>query len=137
MITMTEQTIGIWFMPIQPKQDWLAAATELEPGRLYQLDYRFRYHKDDKFFDSKDEKNWYTMTVHSTREHVIALIRRVANSLLGVGADGPLTEVLNEGTQEEFMEKFMHLPFVQARPATAKEIADMDKREGEERAQAN
>ena len=30
-------------------------------GSQWIMEYRFRYYKDDKVFDSKDVKNWYKM----------------------------------------------------------------------------
>lgn len=42
-----------------PGGDFLAAieAVEDEPG--FKIQYRFRYHKDDEVWDSKDIKKWY------------------------------------------------------------------------------
>jgi hypothetical protein len=59
MITVDEHTVAIWYLQTTSTQDWTAALRELEPEAKYELTYRFRYYKDDKAFESEDEKHWY------------------------------------------------------------------------------
>jgi hypothetical protein len=41
-------------------QDWLGGLAKQEDGKWI-LRCRFRYYNDDKAFDSKDHKDWYTV----------------------------------------------------------------------------
>ena len=48
---------GIWY--VQGKDcDWMGSLSKQDDKVV--LEYRFRYYKDDRAFDSKDTKNWYT-----------------------------------------------------------------------------
>ena len=53
MIEFNEDIKGIWCAAFEGG-DYLLA---LYPSKIV---FRFRYHKDDKIFDSKDKKSWYT-----------------------------------------------------------------------------
>lgn len=115
MITIHEKTVGIWFIGISDKQDWLAGLTEVEPDSKYLLQYRFRYHNDDKIFDSKDKKNWYEGTVSGTRNYCLLSLRNVAQELALRAGGQTVYEILNEGNMEDFMRRFQDMPFAFAR----------------------
>lgn len=66
MIVLDEKIVGVWFVGYE-KTDLLAAIRELKRDEEYELTFRFRYHKDEKIFDSKDEKHWSRGLVHGTR----------------------------------------------------------------------
>lgn len=112
-MVINEKTVGVWFMPITETQDWMATVREVEPDARYELVYRFRYYKDDKAFDSQDEKNWYKATATGTRAYVLAGIRMAA-SMMAEHAIGKLYEIIND-------RKFMDAPFVFARQVSKEE----------------
>jgi hypothetical protein len=117
MITFDEKIVGIWFLgTVNGHQDWLAALRELEPDRRYELTYRFRYHDDDKVFDSKDRKNWYRGEIANTRAFAIAGIREAVRQLASASDGKPCELMMNEERDvEKFFLEFEKLPFVFAR----------------------
>jgi hypothetical protein len=131
MITITEKTIGIWFLQCTKTQDWNAAlewdseeAMKAEVGDM-KFTYRFRYyapidrHSDDpnNVFSGKDKKNWYSgVFTGKSKEAVIIQIREMANQLITkLHAVGELYEILNEGDVDNFMKKFMQQPWAHGR----------------------
>jgi hypothetical protein len=122
MITITDKTIGLWYLDTIPgKQDWLAAITEIVPDSQYELVYRFRYYKDDKAFDSEDIKNWFRVAITGTKAYTIASMREVAKTMLSKST-GKLSEILNEGDTDKFMQKLMDSDFAYAKMATPQEV---------------
>jgi hypothetical protein len=82
---------GIWFVGWDGC-DWMACIRKAN-GK-WRLDYRFRYHKDDKAFDSKDEKSWYSAEPKDGNgekglEDLIAGVHEVSKAI----ADSQNTEV--------------------------------------------
>jgi hypothetical protein len=51
---------GFWFCGMDG-MDWLAVVIKQGDG-AWEAIWRFRYHKDDKHFDSNDEKLWYRIS---------------------------------------------------------------------------
>jgi hypothetical protein len=47
--------------------DWLGYVCK-QPGEPWRFEYRFRYHVDDKAFDSEDRKSWYAFTARDPQE---------------------------------------------------------------------
>lgn len=112
MIEFSEDTIGIWFVGL-PKGDWLASVfTEDDKPCLI---YRFRYHVDDKAFDSDDEKNWYRLAPKGAGgvDKLVETVRFIAGSM-AAGADTEVYELMREdfGDTGAFMEEFRKAPFV-------------------------
>jgi hypothetical protein len=115
MMNLDEKVVGVWAVEtISGYQDWMAMIREIEPDVKYELKYRFRYHKDDKVFDSEDTVSGYQGELSGTRSYVIALFRCIAKSM-EAKADGDLYELMNEGDYKAFVRKFMELPFVYVR----------------------
>ena len=114
MIEFSEDTIGIWFVGL-PDSDWLASIF-MEDGKAC-LVYRFRYHVDDKAFDSKDEKNWYRMEPASAEEgdldKLLEVVRSIAG-LMAVKGDTQVYEIMMENFDDmaAFLEEFRKAPFV-------------------------
>lgn len=74
-LTESSYIVGIWFSsdPITGN-DWLCTAIrDPEHPTRFKASSRFRYVKDDKIFDSEDEKSWadFTSQDHATEEDVI------------------------------------------------------------------
>lgn len=127
-IELNEKTVGIWFMPLEEKQDWLASITEIEPDKKYQLVYRHRYHKDDKAFDSEDEKSWYKATIAGTRAYVLGTFREFVKVLHSQthNCDAPC-EIMNDGDYDAFVKKLQDAPFVYVRQASKEEVEQFRK----------
>jgi len=106
-----ESMVGIWFVTI-PNGNMLAALHRVAE-RTYKLTYRFRYYKDDRAFDSADEKNWYSGTLSNADESYITDRISKAMATLRVSTRGEYHELLR-GTKtfEEFKAEFFKLPFV-------------------------
>jgi len=65
MIELNDKTRvhGFWFCGMDGI-DWLAVVIKQGDG-AWEAIWRFRYHKDDKHFDSNDEKMWYRISPQS------------------------------------------------------------------------
>lgn len=112
-IELTESVIGVWNASFTGG-DWLAAASHIEDDRIA-IKYRFRYHADDKTFDSKDVKHWYTAEVTDPTEDVIKVIRTMAKCVCDrEGGDTLYYELLRSecASFEAFMELFIAAPFI-------------------------
>lgn len=110
-IQLDDKIVGIWFLETMPGQDWMASLREIEPDKKYELVYRFRYHKDDKPFDSADEKSWYSGKVEGTRQYAILGLREAGKQMERV-ATGKLYEYLNDKGFDDFWKRFQDAPFV-------------------------
>jgi hypothetical protein len=76
MIEIHEKTyiLGFWFCE-DPKtlNNWLYAVVKNPEDNHWRCNYRFRYSKDDKIWDSDDEKSWWKMKIplKETEESII------------------------------------------------------------------
>jgi hypothetical protein len=114
MIELDEKIVGMWFLYLSEKSDWMLAVREITAEEKYEVVFRFRYYKDDKAFDSDDKKNWYKGTVSGTRAYVIASLRAAAQ-LIATTAIEPLYELLNERGIDQFMRELQDAPFAHVR----------------------
>jgi len=112
-VILDETIYGLWFIEIpEHGQDWLGSIKRNDDG-TYTMNYRHRYYKDDKIFDSEDEKSWYKAT--DTLEKLLDCVEITKDSATRFfGADNiRITSLLKEGkTFDEFMAEFHMLPFV-------------------------
>ncbi len=116
MITLTERTLGIWFVTIGEEADWLGSVWKTDEG--YEIAYRFRFYVDDKTFDSEDKKNWYKSEISKDSADDAKMIKTMRDiaEILWVAGGGKRYEVMMEsGGIDEFMEEFQKLPFVSAK----------------------
>lgn len=62
--------------------DWLAVMWRDDDGP-WTFQYRFRYHEDDKVFDSKDRKSWYEVKIpgDEPEDEVLGKLNLVARTL--------------------------------------------------------
>lgn len=124
MITLDEKVVGIWFLTTTPTQDFLATIREIKPEEEYELVYRFRYIKDEKPFDSDDEKHWYRGVTTGTKNFVVKGFREVLRQMKEVGgAVGEVYELLMNEEKDiaAFMREFEKAPFVYVRQASKEE----------------
>jgi hypothetical protein len=111
-VNVTKQLVGIWFLALTEKSDWLCSLTEVELEKVYEISYRFRYYEDDEVFESKDRKSSYRAEVHSTRSYAIACIRSIADGMKKAGASGEVDELLmHKGDIDRFMKELSDKPW--------------------------
>lgn len=122
MLTLDEKkTIGIWYVPTLPTQDWMATLSRADDGG-FDIDYRFRYYGKevnggDPFLD-EDEKRWYHGHDTATDESkAIANMRFVAQNLASV-AGVECDEVLMNRNMEQFMAQLKTKPWIHMKTAT-------------------
>ena len=60
VIEENDYILGFWFAEAGNGDDWLMIL--LRRGKKYIGEYRFRYKKDDKIFDSEDKKSFYSFS---------------------------------------------------------------------------
>jgi hypothetical protein len=116
LLNIDEKTVGIWFLALTDDCDWMCGVSETEPEKKYQINYRFRYHKDDKVFDSADEKSSYGVKASCTRSFAIATVRHIASEMKAKGAIGEIDELLmQDGDVDRFLKEFRDKPYVYIR----------------------
>ena len=117
-VEFTENTIATWFVAYgDGSADWQMTVTRKDDGS-FDIVYRFRYYKDNKAWDSQDEKNWYRYTAKPGEKQATVMqnCRKVAAEVARV-QHGQLWEHVRgrDETLVSFMRRFMKLPFVHAR----------------------
>ena len=112
-IESTKDTIGIWYIKIGDDQDWMAGLTKVEDGLM--LQYRFRHYKDDKVWDSKDEKSWYEGVLHHPLETVLPVIRALVEHMRELDGEIPEEDcyelMMGDSGLDIFMTRLSQLPF--------------------------
>src|SRR5882724_407349 len=125
MIEINENIIGLWFASIEKGTgDLMAALSRRKDGAL-ELNYRFRYYRDEKVWDSKDKKSWYHAVLKGEDvEHVLKTMRTMfAMSQMRNGANPLGYYELLRGTMtpKEFMEKLAKSHFAHVQRLSEKE----------------
>ena len=110
MIIADENLHYIWAHQI-PGGDYLGAYRTLPNGKA-ELVWRFRYHVDDKTFDSKDTKNWYRL--ESEDPERLLWYQKELMRIARANFNTPVHEIAREepgdaGTQR-MMDEFTVLP---------------------------
>lgn len=116
MIEFTEGSyiVGLWFASCPKTNDnWMCCVqrSSENPNRYYGT-YRFRYNKDDKIFDSDDEKSWqsFQSKFDETEEAVIKSINDIHDV---IGLKYPEKDfLLIQGGVEKFLEKARTVPWM-------------------------
>lgn len=120
---ITERSIGIWQCALQDG-NWLAHLGRDEQGFLV-LDYRFRWYRDDKVWESQDVKRWYRVkskNVNEPVEAIIELVRTLQKGLAAMNAQGQGWEILRGGrTVEEFTDLLTSMPGTHTQTLPAKD----------------
>lgn len=80
-----------------------------------EIEYRFRYFEDDKVFDSKDRKSYWSGTVTADKQNAVLYMREMIKQL----APGPWDEILmGPGGQEAFIKELMSKEWANAQQHT-------------------
>lgn len=115
MIELTGDTRALWYVEL-PGGNWTATLAKAEGEDQAKIQFRFRWFKDAKVWDSDDKRSFYTATTGGDIEKAVANTRRTiaAMKLIGAGQSWELLRGTAE-SMEEFSERLLALPFVQGR----------------------
>ena len=94
--------------------DWMASVW-MEDGSPI-LAYRFRYHADDKNFDSKDEKHWYELTSEeeNSPDSIVETVRYLAKNMADIAGTEVYEFMMADfDSLDDFMEEFRKAPFIE------------------------
>lgn len=112
LFEVTPKLVGLWFLGVTETSDWLCGVTEVVPEEKYTVAYRFRYHKDDKVFDSKDRRSTYRVEATGSRAYVLGVIRLMASDMEKAGAEGKVEEILmHDGDTDRFVRELQEKPW--------------------------
>ena len=119
---LTERTLGIWYADLEADGatvgNWIASVEHaLEGG--YLMIYRFRFYRDEKIFNSDDERSG-----GEVRSPELAKLIACCRMMLGVHkARGSKTYELLRGTDstDEFTKRLLAAPFAHARQVSKEE----------------
>lgn len=119
-ININDNIVGMWFMSLTPMSDYLAGLSR--DGTAFRLLFRFRYYKDDKAWDSKDEKSWHEVRItERTEAQVIEVVRAINKRMFALGAIEQWEVLRGTRTPEEFAHEWLRLPFNEGRVMTEQE----------------
>lgn len=99
--------VGLWYSENpQTLDNWMCAVWKDKDDERWNVFYRMRYKKDDKIFDSKDEKSWYGFACSGkTQEYqmikTIDDMQRIGISIMMPKHD----RLLIQGGFNDFLEK--------------------------------
>lgn len=106
--------VGLWFSSsLFHRHDWLAwIIKDPENPKGYTGGYRFRYAKDNKIFDSEDEKSWryFKTTEEKTEDEIIKIGNDMQEKMK---AHFPQTDkIIVKGNLEKLMELAKDKPWM-------------------------
>jgi len=108
MIELNENTLGIWSVSLPVPGDWMG--TLQRDGERLKLICRFRWYRDDKTFDSEDEKRWYEVTLgaHWSVSAAIESVRDLVRKMPAKEAHWEL--IRGERSVEELAQLLLTMP---------------------------
>lgn len=109
-VEITDKTVGIWYVDVRPGMNWLCHLSGVDGDLL--VIYRFRYYTDPRPWAKDDRTNWYKAHSFVTRERGIESCRAVAAVMRNVDGTTVHELLMDSGGTDEFMERFIKLPFV-------------------------
>ena len=117
-IELSERTIAIWFISLDPASDWMGHLEETEVAGTFRMVYRFRYYQGDQdlqFEESEDKKVWYELKAEdTTKAQVLHDMRDVVTKLAGATVNREYDEILmDEGGLEAFVEQLQSRSWTQ------------------------
>ena len=90
----------------------ILAAVFRNPGEeKFRFTYRFRYLKDDKAFDSADEKSWYTGTGFESEAATCDLFETIFRESLRFGFGEPTKLLPRTDDPQSIMQMIAHQPW--------------------------
>jgi len=104
-LTERDYILGVWFVGGNGRQDFLATVRKKENGKVWDMEYRFRYYNGVDAWESEDDKSFYTATLKGdvTEEEVIKTLRKMTAKLSEVGFGETIDEILVRGNPDKLM----------------------------------
>lgn len=122
-IEITERTIGTWFLVLTDISDYMAGMEwetdedlKAQFGNI-KLTFRFRYYDIDnpEPWAGKDKKNWYsTVLKETTKQDAVLKFEKVLHGM-EIMTGNKADEIINNGTPQEFIEKFTSMPWAHSK----------------------
>lgn len=78
-LTVTEATVGMWSVDLLIA-NWLAELARAENGK-HVLTYRIRFYRDEKIFDSADQRTFHQTELSGTEQEVLRKVRVIFDEL--------------------------------------------------------
>lgn len=78
-LTVTEATVGMWSVDLLIA-NWLAELARGENGK-HVLTYRTRFYRDQKIFDSADQRTFHQAELSGTEQEVLRKVRVIFDEL--------------------------------------------------------
>jgi hypothetical protein len=114
---LDERTLGFWCVELG-HGNWLAHLTQDRDGELI-LTYRFRWYRDDKTFDSADERKWYTVRPRDrNKSKMIEVIREMFQKLCEANGHSGWELLKGERSFDEFLALLAEMPGISMKETT-------------------
>jgi hypothetical protein len=109
-INIDDNIVGMWFIALTEASDFLGGLSR--DGDNFVWLFRFRYYKDDKTWNSKDEKSWHEVRIRDrTEAQVIEMVRDINCRMFSLGAIEQWEMLRGTRTPEEFVREWARMPF--------------------------
>lgn len=105
-IVIDDKTIAVFHVDAE-FGNMLAGVRHLAEGWLH-ITIRIRMQRDDKVWDSTDDKKWWDIRTKDPLEDVLQKMRIIFEN--APFRKGPVTEIHNEGDVEELMNRITSMP---------------------------
>jgi hypothetical protein len=115
---VTDNTIGMWFLPLNDYSDWFGILQKKTPAEC-SLVCRFRYDPDNDSgpHENNDRRSWYTVIIpHPPAESIEAVRSLIESMREKCGITDTYDEVLNSGDFAGFADDFLSRSWANARP---------------------
>jgi len=113
VVAIGEPTVAIWSVSLAPGVDFWAHLGRNSDGKL-ELACRVRVHVDDRVFDSKDQKTWWTVTQRDESKgeaDMLARCRAMFDQMLVKSLTKQGWELVKGGrSTQEFLEALEQMP---------------------------
>jgi hypothetical protein len=122
-VEFTERTLAVWYAdigpPNNPEGNWVASIEQVLDGANYELTYRFRWYRDEKIFDSDDERSGATLR----NPELDKLIETCRAWVALHAARGSKTYELMRGSDsmQQFFERLRTAPFAHVKQVSKEE----------------
>jgi hypothetical protein len=129
-IELSDATQAIWFVELGDNLGDFMGAINTMPDGIIKLTYRLRWYRDDKPWDSKDRKQWFTG--YSKDDHnpqtAIDAMRKVIEDLGSItGMVRKVHELLRgDLSTRDFMDLLLHQEFAHAKHVSQAEYEAMN-----------
>lgn len=117
---LDEGFVANWYVDLPAKMgNFMMGARRDESGE-WDIQYRLRYYRDDKAFDSDDRKSWWVIGAPklATVDQVLQIGRDLARKIQALGG-GQIYELVREPgeTMPHLMQRFREMPYANTKMA--------------------